>query len=334
MWLNFGRRHDSRAPRIWVPYRVDSVSVVGDPRLSYIPCLAPPTHTVNFTLTDMKFTAVLAAAVVSAASSFRQYPLYKQCDPRWGSDEMGTSTNGTGERATVCKEGCAMSSLSMALAGLGATIDGSLVTPGIFNLWLEVNNGYLCLSGDCNNLVLDAVTRLNSTIQLVGENPKPTIPVIRAGLDRGDTIYIAHVPKLVHFVLLTNYTDAESDWFTVNDAFYNSTGYMWSNFSDIIIYNIVPKAAMSQPPAVSGSLVASSQSGVFRVPSAEDGPRVAPEIVATAGIAPGAAPVIPFKYPLMKQCGMPYSNNKMASSLQPAYNYGISCRACVCTGMN
>src|SRR5689334_13092825 len=45
-----------------------------------------------------------------------------QCNASWGNNPMGT--NGPGERSTICGEGCAMSSLSMALAGLGATIDG------------------------------------------------------------------------------------------------------------------------------------------------------------------------------------------------------------------
>ena len=50
----------------------------------------------------------LAGAMVSA---FRQWPIFKQCDPRWGADEMGTA--GDGERSTICGEGCAMSSLAM-----------------------------------------------------------------------------------------------------------------------------------------------------------------------------------------------------------------------------
>ena len=33
-------------------------------------------------------------------------PLFRQCDPRWGTTQMGTK--GDGEQATICKEGCAM----------------------------------------------------------------------------------------------------------------------------------------------------------------------------------------------------------------------------------
>lgn len=38
-----------------------------------------------------------------------QYPLYKQCDSRWGNQLMQTET--------ICSVGCLMSSTSMAIAG-------------------------------------------------------------------------------------------------------------------------------------------------------------------------------------------------------------------------
>ena len=38
--------------------------------------------------------------------------------------------DGPGERATVCKEGCAMSCVSMALAGHHVLIDGQEANPG------------------------------------------------------------------------------------------------------------------------------------------------------------------------------------------------------------
>merc|ERR1712054_529241 len=36
---------------------------------------------------------------------------FKQCDSRWGSNKLGTSTN------TICRAGCPMSCVSMILAG-------------------------------------------------------------------------------------------------------------------------------------------------------------------------------------------------------------------------
>lgn len=73
-------------------------------------------------VTMRTFLACLAAAAVAAASAEWAPPLYRQCDPRWGSNEMGTT--GKGERSTICLEGCAMSSVSSALAGLGVQLDG------------------------------------------------------------------------------------------------------------------------------------------------------------------------------------------------------------------
>jgi hypothetical protein len=169
--------------------------------------------------------ASLLVASLAAAQAFRSYPLFKQCDPAWGSNQMGVA--GNGERSNICGEGCAMSSLSMAMNGLGVTIDGDAANPGTFNSWLEANSGYLCLDGDCNNLVLNAVSGINATIQLVGEQPKPSIQEIQAGLLQGDTIYIAHVHNNGHFVLLTGFDAAAPDSFDVNDAFYNSTVRVW-----------------------------------------------------------------------------------------------------------
>ena len=196
--------------------------------------------------------ALLAAAVagcVSAAAtspSFRPYPLFRQCDVAWGSDEMGVA--GAGERSTVCGEGCAMSSLAMVLSAVGARLPspagparapgGQAANPQTFNAWLLAHEGYTCIADDCNNLVLNAVERLNSSVLLVGERPKPPADEVRTGLENGTVAWIAHIPALTHFVLLTGYDPREPDVFTVNDAFFNATRYTYSNFSDILIYRI------------------------------------------------------------------------------------------------
>jgi hypothetical protein len=87
---------------------------------------------------------VVLAVAVSAFTGPNSYPLFKQCDPAWvrrlrrflcshashwfwlglwqGPNQMGTP--GQGERSNVCGEGCAMSSLSMSLNGLGIQIGG------------------------------------------------------------------------------------------------------------------------------------------------------------------------------------------------------------------
>ena len=57
------------------------------------------------------FIAVFLTLLALAAT--RTYPLYKQCDSKWGNEHLGTSQN------TICKAGCLMSSIAMALAGCG-----------------------------------------------------------------------------------------------------------------------------------------------------------------------------------------------------------------------
>lgn len=77
----------------------------------------------------------LLVAVLLTAVLARNYPMFKQCDPKWGSERLGTSSN------TICSAGCLMSSVSMALAGTGHDYN-----PSTLNAWLTNNGGYV--SGD------------------------------------------------------------------------------------------------------------------------------------------------------------------------------------------
>ena len=147
---------------------------------------------------------------------YHNYLQWKQCDARWASAEMGV--DGPGERATVCREGCAMSCAAMLLGSIGVELNGTAVTPGSFNAWLLAHGGYHCDGGDCNNLVLDAPAWLagNATsspsgssrastprLELIGEAPKPSFGHMAAGLREGTEAYIAHVRNNHHFVLLS-----------------------------------------------------------------------------------------------------------------------------------
>ncbi len=91
---------------------------------------------------------IILVCLLFACALARTYPLYKQCDSRWGNDQLGTSSN------TICKAGCAMSSLAMGLAGIGKNYN-----PGTLNTWLKSNGGYV--SGDL--LVWGSVTKLGLT---------------------------------------------------------------------------------------------------------------------------------------------------------------------------
>ena len=102
-----------------------------------------------------------------------QYPLYKQCDPRWGNNTIvrrdciravmiATASAKAHvlpiptlwsftvavllwlgqETTTVCAVGCLMSSISMAIAQKNIQISGQTSDPGTLNAFLRTHNGY------------------------------------------------------------------------------------------------------------------------------------------------------------------------------------------------
>lgn len=168
---------------------------------------------------------------VRPALPYGPFPIYKQCDPRWGNDQMGTK--GNGERSTICGEGCAMTSTAMALAGLGVTVNSLPVTPATLNQWLMANDGYMCAGGDCNNLVLTAPERLSPVMSLIGEDQKPSFTTIAADIANERIIHVAHVRDNSHFVLLLGAVPGQQAFF-VHDPYYNVTVYPYANISDII----------------------------------------------------------------------------------------------------
>lgn len=126
-----------------------------------------------------------------------------------------------------------MTSTTMALAGLGVTLEGKPITPGTFNKWLINNNGYLCAAGDCNNLNLTAAEALSPVMSLIGETPKPSFEEIAADIKNERIIHVAHVCNNHHFVLLITPLMAQKA-FVVHDPFFNVSIYPYANISDII----------------------------------------------------------------------------------------------------
>lgn len=143
---------------------------------------------------------LLVLTFVSLACA-RSYPLYKQCDSRWGNEILGTSTN------TICKAGCLMSSVSMALAGTGHNYN-----PSSLNTWLKDHGGYA--SGDL--LVWAAVNPLGLVFQGKTQNNQ-----IKTKLDQGFVV-ICNVHNGAHWVLAHSYS---GDNINVNDPGFDTASY-------------------------------------------------------------------------------------------------------------
>jgi Peptidase_C39 like family len=153
------------------------------------------------------------------------YPLYKQCDPRWGNDLIYTDT--------VCAVGCLMSSVSMAIGGHNMRItnsSGVKVTsdPGTLNAWLKAHKGY-----DQNDLDEAVVPGINPThIQwsdASGMHTTNNIPLSQIQtLIKQKAPVIANVMAGHHFVLVTGWDSANPDTLMVNDPGFDRTTYSYT----------------------------------------------------------------------------------------------------------
>ena len=159
------------------------------------------------------------------------YPLYKQCDPRWGKDIIISTT--------VCAVGCLMSSTSMAIGGKGITISGASSNPGTLNSWLKANGGYT----QGNDLIESDVPKVDPAhISWPSDAMHPTndLPVetIIGYLQRGRPV-IANVMQGHHFVLVTGWNGAEesaalrgaSPYSSVDTLFVNDPGFNRDTYS-------------------------------------------------------------------------------------------------------
>ena len=146
---------------------------------------------------------ITLAILVTLAFSY-SFPMYKQCDSKWGSEQLGTSSK------TVCQAGCLMSSAAMALKGTGHSYD-----PHSLNSWLKSNGGYV--SG--NLFVWASINKLGLNFQGFVSNS-----AIKGNLDQ-NKIVIMNVHNGGHWVLATGYS---GDSIKVNDPGYSTSAYALS----------------------------------------------------------------------------------------------------------
>mmetsp|Transcript_8250 Transcript_8250/g.34651 ORF Transcript_8250/g.34651 Transcript_8250/m.34651 type:complete len:207 (+) Transcript_8250:24-644(+) len=200
---------------------------------------------VSMARSSLSVILVLAAVVCCCQAAYPYiptvYPLFKQCDSRWGQNLMGGNNT---DYDTICIQGCAMSSLSMALHGRGYTLSAGPfpsvpINPASLNAWLQNNDGYTCIDGNCNNLVLDAPDGIApGDIRFIAEDEKPGVDEMQAWVDFQNPLVIAHVRENSHFVLVVGYDLEQPNTFYVNDPYYNNTSYMYDEMSDLLTYLI------------------------------------------------------------------------------------------------
>lgn len=153
---------------------------------------------------------VVIFAILAVLAIARNYPMYKQCDSRWGNEQLGTSSN------TICKAGCLMSSVSMALAGIGKGYN-----PGTLNTWLKGHGGYV--SGDL--FVWGSVSPLG--LSYVGKVSNSNIASNLAA----NHVIVLNVHGGAHWVLATSMSGST---IYVNDPGYSTSSY---TLSEIVANN-------------------------------------------------------------------------------------------------
>lgn len=182
-----------------------------------------PAHLFNFIFIRfevMKVLIFVLCLVVLICS--RNYPMYKQCDPAWAHDQLGTSATNT-----ICSAGCAMSSVAMGLSGVGSNYN-----PGTLNQWLKAHGGYV--SGDL--IVWSAVAPLGLTFDGKFANHQ-----IKSKLDAAKVVVI-NVNNGAHWVLATGYS---GDNILVNDPNHPTSSYALSTIveGNNVVYSV--KASFS-----------------------------------------------------------------------------------------
>ena|SRR3990167_913169 len=160
----------------------------------------------------MRSTVVAVLLLALSTSAFalqcsinKSCPLYKQCDSRWGSDVLGSSS-------TICKVGCLMSSVSSGMAGWGKAINGQTATPKNLNAFLKSNGGY-----QGNLFIWGAVAKFGLTYE-----GQPSDKTAIKNAICANKIVILNVNQGGHWVLATGANDSG---FTVNDSGYTKTSY-------------------------------------------------------------------------------------------------------------
>jgi hypothetical protein len=126
------------------------------------------------------------------AAKYLNVPLYRQCDPQWGSIQLGNcSTN-------ICQEGCALSCMAMLLKAHGTNAD-----PPRLNNFMTVNNHW---SGGCDMDWIRACQYPGSTMSWAS-SPAYSLAIVKAQIDANKPVIVRVIlpGNLQHFIVVRGY---------------------------------------------------------------------------------------------------------------------------------
>eukprot|EP01094_Clydonella_sp_ATCC50884_P020043 TRINITY_DN4062_c0_g1_i1.p1 TRINITY_DN4062_c0_g1~~TRINITY_DN4062_c0_g1_i1.p1 ORF type:complete len:202 (+),score=68.54 TRINITY_DN4062_c0_g1_i1:87-692(+) len=160
-----------------------------------------------------------------------KYPLYLQCDPKWGNDTMVSTT--------ICSVGCLMSSVSMALYGHNIPIptNGSHVdaNPGTLNTWLQQHSGYDSSNDLIESVVPEIAPRALRWVGMYIPQTTLTTSALKTWVEIDTRVVIANVRNGTHFVLVTGFDSTDKNRFYVNDPYFAVNSY---EYADIVGWRI------------------------------------------------------------------------------------------------
>lgn len=184
---------------------------------------------IKFSMIAILFMITISSAVIASPVNL-DVPIYKQGDPRWSGDKLGSTS------LTIGSHGCAITSIAMAFKYYGVQTD-----PKDLNIWLTQNDGY---TSDGNVYWSKAAGKSGGTVQYSGLFDYSNIPAdlnkINSELDNGYPV-IAEV-KLFggqHFVVITGYSGST---YYINDPYYGTNSQLsdrYGNDPAAAIYKIV-----------------------------------------------------------------------------------------------
>jgi len=128
----------------------------------------------------------------------------------------------------------------MAMHGKGYNLFNYIpIYPGTLNAWLRNNQGYTCIDGDCDNLVLNAPNQIEpGRVSFISEAEKPSLTTMKANVAAGNPVQVAHVRNNTHFVLVIGYDTVNETTFYVNDPGFSLPSYDYSEMSDLLLYTM------------------------------------------------------------------------------------------------